>query len=1350
MFLTHALRAIYRSAVAASDALWEYVTLLLTGSPQTSTFVTDASTNNFQVTINGDTRPNNFSPYTTGYYSNYFDGTGDFLSNGSATGINVGTGNFTVEAWVYLNSNSNYSGVFSSWYSTNTSNGILLGFLNTGVLYAAVGNAMGGSAPVEITGSTVTTGFWHHVALVRNGTSHRLYLNGVNVATTTATAKSVDTTVFHIGKYYVDANNYYINGNISNLRFTNTDVYTANFTPPTAPLTAIANTSLLTCQSNRFIDTSTNAFAITVNGSTSISPFDPFAPSNTFRTYGSTYFDGTGDYLTVPYTTALQLPGNFTIECWVNITSKVSNFPTIVNNYSTYAANGGVAIFASHNGGTSGKYNIAFNGAFPVINSTTSINYGTWQHIALVRSGSTLTLYIDGVANGTSTQSATVTGTANNWWIGTAGDDFSLGYLNGYVSNFRVVKGTAVYTANFTPPTAPLTAIAGTSLLTLQTNQPISNNTFLDNSSLGSFITRNGNATQGSFSPYGGDWSNYFDGNGDYLGIANNAAFNFGTGAFTIECWFMLTADATADQDGGRGATLLCAFPNSGAFSSDWVLGLDGNTTTTGTSISFASRQSGTQQSTIYTSTITKNVWHHVAATRTGNTLSLYYDGVRVAQNTSFTNTVNSGGNLIKIGALLYSANLSGYMNYFPGYISNVRVVTGSVLYTGTTYTVPTTPLTAISGAQLLTCQSNSLIDNSLNRFAITRNGDVSVQPFSPFHPVSVLPVSYGAYFDGTGDWLNIANSTSLNLPGDFTVECWFNTFNASANQSIMGKWDATPAYGWVVSVNTTAQNVSLGIGNSGSYVTGNSWSATIGANIWYHLAITRSGSTIRAFLNGTQLTGTLTNSSNLSATAITYIGRDDSILRNFQGYLSNIRVINGTALYTSAFTPSTTPLTVVANTSLLTCQSDRFIDNSTNNFAITNNGDARPVTQNPFGSTSTLTTGYDVTTVGGSAYFDGTGDYLALPYTTAAFFLQNSYTIEAWVNPANVSTWKPIFTITAANTGGFGGLALVVGNAAAYAEVRPTTGGSISSITGGTIVPNVWHHIALSVNNTSARLFLNGVQVGSTVTFPNFSFTPVGAAVGVNANLFGTSTDIFNGYISDLRIIKGTALYTGPFVPPVAPVTAITNTTFLGNFANAGVIDYSGQGNLETVGGARVSTAVSKYSGSSLYFDGTGDYAVQPTNLNFGYGTGDFTIEFWLYLNTVSADQTIVSNLSSATSVNPHIYLNGASNTIRFFTNSADRITGSSLSANTWYHIAVCRASGSTKMFINGTQTGSTYTDANNYGTTAPIGIGTYWSSGSPVTTLTLNGYIDDLRITKAARYTANFTPPTAALPTF
>ena len=200
----------------------------------------------------------------------------------------------------------------------------------------------------------------------------------------------------------------------------------------------------------------------------------------------------------------------------------------------------------------------------------------------------------------------------------------------------------------------------------------------------------------------------------------------------------------------------------------------------------------------------------------------------------------------------------------------------------------------------------------------------------------------------------------------------------------------------------------------------------------------------------------------------------------------------------------------------------------------------------------------------------------------------------------------------------------------------------------------------------------------------------------------------------------------------------------------SAGIYDASMMTNMETVGDAKLSTAISKFGGSSMSFDGTGDYAVQPTNINFGYGTGDFTIEFWLYMNSISADQTIFSNLTSDASVNPHIYyLNGTA--IIYYTNGANRITGSALSINTWYHIAVCRASGSTKMFINGTQTGSTYTDSNNYGTSAPLGIGTYWSAGSPVTVSTLTGYIDDLRITKGyARYTSNFTPATSAFPIF
>jgi len=204
-----------------------------------------------------------------------------------------------------------------------------------------------------------------------------------------------------------------------------------------------------------------------------------------------------------------------------------------------------------------------------------------------------------------------------------------------------------------------------------------------------------------------------------------------------------------------------------------------------------------------------------------------------------------------------------------------------------------------------------------------------------------------------------------------------------------------------------------------------------------------------------------------------------------------------------------------------------------------------------------------------------------------------------------------------------------------------------------------------------------------------------------------------------------------------------------LTNYTNAGIIDNAMMNNLETVGDAKISTTQSKFGGSSMAFDGNGDSLFQPSNLNYGYGTGDFTIEFWLYLNATTL-QSIVNNLTAASgaSVAPHIYYANASG-IRYYVNSADRITGSALSTGVWYHIAVSRSGSSTKMFINGTQTGSTYTDTNNYGVSNPLGVGDY---AVPQTgTFTLNGYIDDLRITKGyARYTANFTPPTAALPTY
>jgi hypothetical protein len=155
------------------------------------------------------------------------------------------------------------------------------------------------------------------------------------------------------------------------------------------------------------------------------------------------------------------------------------------------------------------------------------------------------------------------------------------------------------------------------------------------------------------------------------------------------------------------------------------------------------------------------------------------------------------------------------------------------------------------------------------------------------------------------------------------------------------------------------------------------------------------------------------------------------------------------------------------------------------------------------------------------------------------------------------------------------------------------------------------------------------------------------------------------------------------------------------------------------------------------MYFDGTGDYLTIPTNPGFVFGTGDFTIEAWFYIVS-GAVGAIFDTRSGATGITPLLYF--SSSTLRYYMNGGDLITsGTTLSAATWYHVALARSSGSSKMFLNGVQTGSTAADTNNFTLTNTINIGR-GNDGANV----LNGYIDELRITKGfARYTANFTVP-------
>jgi len=626
--------------------------------------------------------------------------------------------------------------------------------------------------------------------------------------------------------------------------------------------------------------------------------------------------------------------------------------------------------------------------------------------------------------------------------------------------------------------------------------------------------------------------------------------------------------------------------------------------------------------------------------------------------------------------------------------------------------------------------QNNTFLDSSTNNFTITRNGNTTQGSFSPYGS------NWSNFFDGNGDYLSLASNAAFTVgTGDVTIEAWIyvNSLSTSSYQGIMsGRLQNAgtdyPGLGLVIDNNKLAFTIF-----TDTQKTIDTTNVTL--NEWIHVVGVRSGTNMALFVNGVRK-ASRTNSENGTSSAMN-LGRfypaDDAYY--FDGYISNARIVKGTAVYNptlTTLTVPTSPLTAISGTSLLTCQSNRFVDNSTNNFAITINGTPSVQRFNPFGTSTAYSTGV----IGGSGYFDGSGDYLATS-STQIIPATTTYTVEAWVYlTGDYSDYREIVTQGSS------------GNANRWLMYVNITDGKLGIQTGAsgittsfTVPKNTWTHLAFVNNSGSYTVYANGVSVGSgtnTVT-PQNTYLTVGA--------FQSGAEYFQGYISNVRITN-TAVYTSAFTPNTAPLTAISGTSLLLSTINGAIFDNAMMNNLETVGNAQISTSVVKYGTGSLAFDGTGDYLVSnpaTTNL-YAFGTGDFTIEFWVYINNVSGTQVIYDcRPASGEGLYPTIYTSGG--VLAYYTNSDNRITGSSLSANTWYHIAVSRSGSSTKMFVNGTQTGSTYTDSNNYINTA--GRPFIGGNANTVGSNSLNGYIDDLRITKGyARYTATFTPPTAALP--
>lgn len=222
------------------DSSFSSVSLLLhmNGSDGSTTF-TDNSSNAFALTRSGNTRIST-AQSKFGGSSGLFDGDADWLSVANSTAYQFGTGDFTIEAWVYtLSQQNSFSSIVGSGVGTFSTGAVFLmnyGVSVTTTLIRKIGFGTPASNPTVLSTTVINTGAWYHVAVTRNSSTVRLFING-SLEATAVNNESINLSAsgLQIGRNGWDGAQGYWNGYIDELRITKGVArYIASFTPPTA------------------------------------------------------------------------------------------------------------------------------------------------------------------------------------------------------------------------------------------------------------------------------------------------------------------------------------------------------------------------------------------------------------------------------------------------------------------------------------------------------------------------------------------------------------------------------------------------------------------------------------------------------------------------------------------------------------------------------------------------------------------------------------------------------------------------------------------------------------------------------------------------------------------------------------------------------------------------------------------------------------------------------------------------------------------------------------------------------------------------------------------------------------
>lgn len=901
------------------------------------------------------------------------------------------------------------------------------------------------------------------------------------------------------------------------------------------------------------------------------------------------------------------------------------------------------------------------------------------------------------------------------------------------------------------------------------------NTTYKDNSNYNAVVSRGALFnSQGSFSPYSpAGWSMYFNGSTDYLSFPITAAGTISTGDFTAECWTWVTT----------------------AFGTNAVFFTIGALNATGSFSVFVNAGStyvriGASNDTVINAVPAQNTWTHFAVVRISGVFTVYFNGVSQTKASS----LNPGTAITGTASSLAFDAIAAGVAYWPGYISNFRIVVGTGVYTGN-FTTPTSPLantqsagsniSAISSGTAFLLNLNRWYDASGNDYQVTVGGNATIIPFTPFSSgEAYTPSLHGGsiYHASATDWVGTTTAviaTALTWPQlglggeDFTIEFWAYPLTAtSATQYFFSNFSAdTNQRGMRIGVTSAASTPGAYVlYSTGALAPGFNASAVrpLYAFSWSHIAVSRRQNTSRVFQNG-QMVYEFTDTTVYNLPTFTIGNNTYARTGAVIGYTCDLRITRGT----TAYFESNFLVPQAALQTLELPNSQLYIGQFTG---------------------STTYWSYDL------------GQF---PNTTTGFFC-----IEFWINFTTV----PVAGTTIFGGASGNGMSLVI---ASTSSMFLSNNGvyNLTNTTQYNFQAGVWYHIAWMGGNSTNYLAVDG----SVYNFNQKGGFGSSAATanGIWLNDYTIGATGLAAYYRDIRVTYNSMVYdvngftrpTGPLSATVAggtvkmlvlnnagsadvvgQVTTTISTTISGidttnvtvsagqggvgarlypnavetvlllNGSNGNLIDATGRNNITygAAGGAvipSINTTNKKFGTGGVGLMAAGFMRI-PNSPLWDFGSGNFVIEYWYYPTNVTTLQTIYSKKAAAAGFGPiqtNISTTGKVTTLISTSGAATTQTLLSVASvviSTWNYIAIFRNGGSITQHVilaSGsvdTQTNATLSTTALASNTADFTIGNQSNAASQP----MLGYVDEFRVTKGTNrgYTSSSLPtaPTTAFP--